>query len=701
MYHLFRLITWRFLGSGLLMLFMLTLTSCRKDTTNISNNSSQMGNTQIEQTAMTTADDAFLEVDCLLPGQIRKLGSMTYMGPRRPVKSTAADCEVRGGEYVTYDRSSYQSALAVWMSLAEKNDSVAQTYVGEIYMRSPADHPRYDLARQWLEKAAVNGHRRAQINLGYLYENGLGGPEDMEKAVVWYGKASGSNPEDILQQYKIRAEQRNELTALKKENNARITELAKMKDELKNTRQRLADSKNELAQYTSGIKRHQDEIRKQQLLIAEVERKLALQSQIGNPELEKELSHFKTVLSEKERALTAERQKVASLNAHIADVQHISHSFQSELVTLAEKIKNLPGPKIEIIDPQLMRTRGIVVAPVTGIAEKRRIIGRIWAPAGLKTLTVNDRKPDLTTDGVFSIEIPVTALPEARILITAYDQNNQSDRLEFTLSPNLVEKEKITTKGSKIGSSIDFGTFHALVIGNNNYQKIPNLKTAVDDANEISRILKERYRFQVITLLNADRKTILSSLNDMRKRLTEKDNFLVYYAGHGTLEEKNTQGYWLPIDAAPDDSTNWLRTDDVTGIMNLIAAKQIMIVADACYSGIMTRAALVRLDSGKSPEAYEQWLKKMASYKSRIVISSGENKPVLDGGGGKHSVFAKALIETLNANSDILLGIDLHRAIADKVITASMDLGLEQVPQYAGLNQAGHELGDFIFIPVR
>src|SRR5262245_23197753 len=47
-------------------------------------------------------------VDCLLPGQIRKLGrSMIYLTPRQPVKTTAQDCEIRGGEYVAYDRSDY------------------------------------------------------------------------------------------------------------------------------------------------------------------------------------------------------------------------------------------------------------------------------------------------------------------------------------------------------------------------------------------------------------------------------------------------------------------------------------------------------------------------------------------------------------------------------------------------------------------
>src|SRR5262245_56449389 len=45
-----------------------------------------------------------LVVDCLLPGQIRQLGNkVTYLTPRRPVKVSARDCAIRGGEYVAFD----------------------------------------------------------------------------------------------------------------------------------------------------------------------------------------------------------------------------------------------------------------------------------------------------------------------------------------------------------------------------------------------------------------------------------------------------------------------------------------------------------------------------------------------------------------------------------------------------------------------
>ena len=43
-------------------------------------------------------------VDCLLPGQVRKLGTkFTYMTPRRHIRTSAMDCEIRGGESITHN----------------------------------------------------------------------------------------------------------------------------------------------------------------------------------------------------------------------------------------------------------------------------------------------------------------------------------------------------------------------------------------------------------------------------------------------------------------------------------------------------------------------------------------------------------------------------------------------------------------------
>ena len=74
----------------------------------------------LNTTAQGISVDDLIVVDCLLPGQVRQLGlSMTYIKPRRPVKTSAKSCAIRGGEYISYDRADYQSALNAWMTEAE------------------------------------------------------------------------------------------------------------------------------------------------------------------------------------------------------------------------------------------------------------------------------------------------------------------------------------------------------------------------------------------------------------------------------------------------------------------------------------------------------------------------------------------------------------------------------------------------------
>ncbi len=66
---------------------------------------------------LATVDaDKLLPVDCLLPSQVRRLGTqMTYLAARKAIKTTGLDCEIRGGEYVAYDRADYRSSLNIWL----------------------------------------------------------------------------------------------------------------------------------------------------------------------------------------------------------------------------------------------------------------------------------------------------------------------------------------------------------------------------------------------------------------------------------------------------------------------------------------------------------------------------------------------------------------------------------------------------------
>ena len=167
--------------------------------------------------ASGNADD-LLVVDCLLPGQVRKLGtSATYITARRPIKTTRSTCEIRGGEYVAYDRADLSTALSIWLPSGQSGDPVAQAYVGEIYERGLGVPPDYNQAAQW-SKAAGQGNARAQINLGNLYEKGLGVAQDKAEALNWYRQASGLTGDQLaftssIQELRTQLEVSNQQTA--------------------------------------------------------------------------------------------------------------------------------------------------------------------------------------------------------------------------------------------------------------------------------------------------------------------------------------------------------------------------------------------------------------------------------------------------------------------------------------------------------
>ena len=178
-------------------------------------------------------------VDCLLPGEVRRMGKQTFLSPRRPVRTTAGNCQIRGGEYTAYDRADYRSALNVWLERARQGDAEAQYYVGTIHekgMGRAADHAQ---AFSWYQRAAEQGFTKAQMALGYLYEMGLGVEQDLVESLKWYRRASGGGNDEIVfasaaqeKMKALRAELESELERLDNEKRALAEQVERLREEL-------------------------------------------------------------------------------------------------------------------------------------------------------------------------------------------------------------------------------------------------------------------------------------------------------------------------------------------------------------------------------------------------------------------------------------------------------------------------------------
>lgn len=243
-----------------------------------------------------------------------------------------------------------------------------------------------------------------------------------------------------------------------------------------------------------------------------------------------------------------------------------------------------------------------------------------------------------------------------------------------------------------VAGPVDFGRYHALVIGNEDYRYVTGLNTAIDDAEAVARLLEDRYGFQVTLLRDATRDDILEALNRLRRDLTERDNLLIYYAGHGVLDETTNTGYWQPVDARPGSDTRWIPTTDISRQLTRMNAKHVMVIADSCYAGaLLTRDGGEQLRSG---EELGTWIRRMAEKGARTALTSGGLEPVLDSGGGNHWVFAGVLLEVLRDNDEILDGDGLFDRIKLPVVRKA-----RQTPRYADIRSPKHDGGDFLLVP--
>jgi len=639
------------------------------------------------QQAGRISTEQLLPVDCLLPAQIRKLGAkMTYLAARRAIKTTASDCEIRGGEYVAFDRADYRTSLTVWLDRAKQGDPEAQTYVGEIYEKGLGLPKDYKTAKVWYAKAADQGYSRAQINLGYLYEKGLGVAQDKVTALNWYRRASGVSKDDIDYSSAIEvkaatlAEEQTEV--LRQEVNRRKREVKALKVSLSSAKQQLKAKKSEL----NESKKRLDQLKKK---IDNTSDKARLDN------LKQEYLTQKSEIDRLDKLLRTSEKKAQSYQQALASK---SAAIEQQKKMLASQ--SVSGPSIEVFDPSVAITRGGEPEVLLRSGSKVRIVsGKIQAPAGLQAATINGKSLSLDPNGIFRSVIPVSEKRQ-RVTILAKDARGKQAEFAFLLIPSkkLVIDTADSKQVSRVAGSIDFGRYYALVIGNNEYSSFPTLKTAVNDARKVAQVLKNKYGFNTLFVENGDRHTILSALNDIKRKLTDKDNLLIYYAGHGERDIGTLQGYWLPVDAEQDNTANWIPNATISALLETMKAKHILVVADSCYSGSMTRSSVARLDTQLNDANLKKWLKVMSRTPSRTALTSGGVAPVLDSGGGSHSVFAQAFIGELEGASGPIDAYKIYLRVTREVQKNAGLKGFEQTPTYAPIKFTGHSGGEFIFV---
>jgi hypothetical protein len=309
---------------------------------------------------------------------------------------------------------------------------------------------------------------------------------------------------------------------------------------------------------------------------------------------------------------------------------------------------------------------------VKKVKEEIVLVGTVTDQDGIRLVLINDQSITLMDQGYFRHVIPVVE-GMTEVVIQVLDNKNNS-----------VKK----TLDIEVQEPIGTGDYYALLIGVDQYldPEIVDLEKPIQDSRTLGKILNEQYTFadeNINYLENPTRGQIIDALDQLSVKLTEEDNLLIFYAGHGYWDSDKETGYWIPADGLKSSTANWVRNTTLTDQLRTIKTKHTLLIADACFSGSIYKSRSVFIEE----EAVA--VKKLYSYPSRKAITSGALSEVPD-----NSEFLKFLSKRLETNDKKYLSSgELFSSIRMAVINNS-----DIIPQYGTIQKAGDEGGDFIFI---
>lgn len=353
----------------------------------------------------------------------------------------------------------------------------------------------------------------------------------------------------------------------------------------------------------------------------------------------------------------------------------ICQDIESKAVRIRlNNLQDTNPPSIRIITPNM--TRGVTFQTST---QELDLIGEVKDESGVRFISVNSEIRTVNDAGIFASRLLLSPGENIIRLVASDNKENVDEqfiRIEY-FPPVLSLADRIF-KESK---------YYALIIGIDNYSdpNLSNLDNPISDAKKLYNALISNYNFlssNIELLEDAKRNDIVMALDHLEERVSPDDNVLIFYAGHGTWDEKANVGYWLPSDAQLNSTANWLRNSTLVDYLKTIDSKHTLLITDACFAGSIFKS---RAGFAKQDRAYEV----LYDLPSRKAMTSGTLTEVPD-----RSSFTRYLVDRLIMNEETYLSSEqLYSSFRIAVINNS-----DAVPQYGEIRNVGDEGGDFIFI---
>jgi len=351
----------------------------------------------------------------------------------------------------------------------------------------------------------------------------------------------------------------------------------------------------------------------------------------------------------------------------------------------------ISAAKKETPSPDAKKPGILITEPFLKVTETQELTatikGTVESDCKVEIISVNGQEAHSLPDGSFMARISL-AEGENKIAVEAKNCAGWTREYLSFITPVKpeVEEEQESEAATEPVELVESGKNFAVIIGISKYRDpvMPDLFYPIKDALRVKEVLLANYTFDtknVFLLENPTKEKIINILDSLNRIITFDDNLLVFYAGHGTWDEKSSMGYWLPTDAAAKIIDNWLMNSIITSYVSMCNARHTLIIADACFGGSIFRTRAFK------PEE-EIPISELYTKTSKKAMTSGDLTEVPD-----KSIFVQNFISIMSENKDEYLSSEkLFFNIKPKVVNT-----IDLIPQFGTIKNAGDMGGDFIF----
>src|SRR5262245_13816049 len=222
----------------------------------------------------------------------------------------------------------------------------------------------------------------------------------------------------------------------------------------------------------------------------------------------------------------------------------------------------------------------------------------------------------------------------------------------------------------------------ALLVGNNTYDSIPKLQTAVNDARAVGTTLRE-IGFSVTVAENRSRRALGEALLAFDKAVEPGDIALFFFAGHGF--EIRGQNYLLPTDVPNVSEGQEELMRDASFLVERVVerllargARTVVLVLDACRNNPFER------QGGRGLKGSAGLAAMTPAEGVFIVYAAGAKQTALDqltvGEKARNSVFTRHFVKQLSDPGLTL--VQIAKRLQSDVKQMAASVGHDQTPAY-------------------